>query len=648
MTGPLMFAAGCAVVAIGATAAVSLLGLRSALDVLLAWGLFATTLATTQVLVAGAVLERLSASLLLLLALVASATLVLVSRFRGCSLQTPLRRTLGRRSEAFSAARGDLWLAGLLVVACAELAWRLVVAAVMPPYAGDALWYHLTTVAGWIQADRIGPSDLSLWSTVHPQEGELLFTWTAVLLGKDTFVDAVQLPFAVLGAIAVAGIGRSCGLARRSAVTAGCLFLLTPIVLSQTTASYTDLMCVALVLTAYHFLLRAIDSHLHSESGAPTCIWLLLAGLAGGLAVGTKGLALPYMGVLTALLVVALVVSRTRHHVSGATLVKSIAAFVLPLVLVGGYHYLEIWARYGSPAYPVRVGLFGLQVFDGYPLDLFLSTPPSEGSWWREIWGQWHADHFFLTHPRFHAYSYDGRPSGLGPLWSYLGFAAVIAFAARVAWRSKGVLLTVVLPVTLMFALQPYRWWSRFTMILAAFGAIAIMALIEVLRPRPALALKAATTVLVALGLFFPTLKIDGEFWATRILSLATRSADERTIGTVALPGYHWLDSIPANASIGVDTSAVQFGGQPFILAYPLFGSDFRHTVYPLPSTSPAAFRAAVARHQITHVFVARGRLLDRWLTEALAAGCAHRLFDGHVYAGEAGRAYRIEPGCAW
>ena len=104
-------------------------------------------------------------------------------------------------------------------------------------------------------------------------------------------------------------------------------------------------------------------------------------------------------------------------------------------------------------------------------------------------------------------------------------------------------------------------------------------------------------------------------------MALLRASGDERTIGAVALPGYSWLDSIPADASIGVDTSAAQFGGQPYILAYPLFGSDFRHAVHPLPRASAAAFRAAVARHRITHVFVARGRLLDKWSMQARAAG---------------------------
>jgi hypothetical protein len=523
-----------------------------------------------------------------------------------------------------------------------------VIAVVMPPYAGDALWYHLTTVAGWMQAGRIAPSDLSIWSTVHPQQGELLFAWTTVLLGDDTLVDAVQLPFALLGAVAVAGIGRTCGLARRSATAAGCLFLLTPIVLSQTTASYTDLICIALVLSAFHFLLRAIWALLADEVGAPQGEWLVLAGLAGGLALGTKELALPYMSVLAALLVAALGATRLTHHRSGANLVRSLAAFAVPLVALGVYHYVETWVRFGSPAYPVRVAPFGLEIFSGHPLDLFLSTPPSEGSWWREIWGQWHADHFFLTHPRFHAYSYDGRPSGLGPLWSYLGLAALIAFAVHTWWRSRALFWIVVAPVVLMFALQPYRWWSRFTMILAALGAIAIMALVEALRSRPANVLKAAIALLVCLGIFFPTFKIDGEFWATRILSVAHLPLRERTIGQVALNGYRWVDTVPAGAAIGVDTSAQQFGGQPYVLAYPLFGSDFGHRVYPLPRTSPGAFRAAVARRDLTYVFVARGRLLDQWAARAMAEGCARRIFDGPVYAGEAGRAYRISPDCTW
>jgi hypothetical protein len=608
--------------------------------------LVASTIVVATVLIAGAALERLSGEVLLALVLITAAGLCLAARASGRSLRAPPNQTLAQVPAAIQALRGDLWLAALVVVACAEIAWRIVIGIVMPPYAGDALWYHLTTVAGWIQHGRIGPSELSIWSTVHPQGGELDFAWTALLLGDDRLVDLVQLPFAVLGAVAVAGIGRTCGLTRRSAAAAGCLFLLTPIVLSQTTASYTDTASIALVLTAYHFLLRAVRALLEDRVNVPTGPWLLLAGLAGGLALGTKQLALLYMAVLAGVLIAGLVVTFARHQRSAAALVQFLALFALPLVALGAYHYIETWVRFGSPAYPVRVALFGLELFSGHPLNQFLSTPPSEGTWWREIWGQWHADHFFLTHPRFHAYSYDGRPSGLGPLWSYLGFVALIAFAVRTAWRERVLFWTAVAPVGIMLALQPYRWWSRFTMILAAFGVIAIMALVQAAGPRAAVALKTAVAVLVSLGIFFPTFKIDGEFWATRILSLALRPADERTIGKVALPGYRWLDSVPSEAAIGVDTSAQQFGGQPYVLAYPLFGSDFEHSVYPLPRTTAPAFRETVISRGITYVFVARGRLLDRWTNDLVSAGCARRIFDGPVYAGQAGRAYRISPDC--
>jgi hypothetical protein len=86
---------------------------------------------------------------------------------------------------------------------------------------------------------------------------------------------------------------------------------------------------------------------------------------------------------------------------------------------------------------------------------------------------------------------------------------------------------------------------------------------------------------------------------------------EERTIGRVALAGYRWVDAVPPDAVIGVDTSSAHFGGQPYILAYPLFGHDFEHAVYPLPSASFAMFREAIARREITYVFVARGKQLD-------------------------------------
>jgi hypothetical protein len=209
-------------------------------------------------------------------------------------------------------------------------------------------------------------------------------------------------------------------------------------------------------------------------------------------------------------------------------------------------------------------------------------------------------------------------------------------------------LLNLLLPVAVMFALQPYRWWSRFTMILIAIGVIAIVAIVEDLPRRWSTPLKASVLVLVALGAFFPTMKIDGEFWAHRIFEVARVPAEERTIGRVALPGYRWVDRTPEHATIGVDTSADFLGGHPYILAYPLFGPRFEHKIYALPQADVATFERAITDKQIRYVFVHRGERLDGWSQLAERAGCAQRIYDGPVYAGQFGRAYRIVPNCVW
>lgn len=645
MTGLVVFLAASVLVSVSATAAVSLLVLRSALDVMLAWAVIASSIVVVTLLLAGAALDELAVWVVLTLNGIIAAALAGAALAAGHRPRLPVAASHGSLRALLDEARRDVWVSILVAAAVVEVVWRLVISYLMPPYANDALWYHLTTVAGWLQDGRIGASELSIWSTVYPYNGELLFMWPALLIGNDTFVDAVQLPFAIVGAIAVAGIGRTVGLSRRGAIAAGSLFLLAPVVLSQTTANYTDLIFTALFLTAMHFLLRFLVA-LDADTGRGNRAHLFLAGLAGGLALGTKSLGVVYVGLLALLLAGHLVAALARGRASPSSAAWLLILFALPVLALGSYHYAEIWMRFGSPFYPVRIAAFGVEFFDGRSLDWFLTPPISPGPWWREIWGQWRTDYFFFVEPRFHAYSYDDRTSGLGPLWSYLGLPLLLVFALHLYRSNRAMLLNLLLPVTVMFAVQPYRWWSRFTMILIAVGVIAIVAVVEELPRRWAPPLKAFVLLLAALGAFFPTVKIDGEFWATRILNLTRVSPDERTIGGFALPGYRWVDQIPADATIGVDTSADFLGGQPYILAYPLFGPRFEHDVYPLPQTALNAFKRAVVQKQIHYVFVQRGRRLDYWSTLAQREGCAQRIYDGPVYAGQFGRVYRIVPHC--
>jgi hypothetical protein len=645
VTGPIALVLASALVCVSATAGVSLLRLRNRIDIALGWALIASLVVVVTLLLAGTALDNLAVWVLLLLNAAVATSLGsawLAAGHRPRPLWTGL---LASARDAVRALRSDLWLLALLVLAAGEVLWRLAIAYLMPPYANDALWYHLTTVAEWLQAGRIGPSQFSIWSTVYPYNGELLFAWSALLLGDDTFVDAIQLPFAIVGALAVAGIARTVGLSQRGAAAAGCLFLLAPIVLSQTTASYTDLIFIALFLVAFHFVLRFLED-LRAGSGSENLVHLFLAGLAGGFALGTKDLGVVYLGVLSLLVIGNLLAARVRERVNWTRVAWSTTAFVVPLLALGSYQYIETWVRFGNPLYPVRVAFLGVELFHGRSLDWFLTPPLRPGPWWREVWGQWRRDYFFLVHPRFHAYSYDDRSSGLGPLWSYVGLPLLVVFALRLYRVNRAMLLNLLLPIAVMFAVQPYRWWSRFTMILIAIGMIAIVATVEAVPRRWSVALKGSVLGLVVLGAFFPTFKIDGEFWASRIVALARLPASERTIGRVAVPGYRWVDHAPPGAPIGVDTSAGFLGAQPDLLAYPLFGPSFEHKVYPLPQDRLTAFVRAIGEKHIRYIFVRADRRLDRWARHLARGGCARKIYDGPVYTEKPGRAYAVVPRC--
>jgi hypothetical protein len=88
-------------------------------------------------------------------------------------------------------------------------------------------------VAGWLQYGHIGTQHLHLYSASFPANLELLFTWVAVFLRSDVWIGAVQMPFAVVGAMAVVGIARLAEVRWPAAIAAGALFVLSPIVLTQ-------------------------------------------------------------------------------------------------------------------------------------------------------------------------------------------------------------------------------------------------------------------------------------------------------------------------------------------------------------------------------------------------------------------------------
>ena len=556
------------VLAVAAGLTTALLRPQSTLDAAITFGVVAATGSAGAVLATGAPGVLTPAAILAVTA--AWAILAGAARARRAGhLGVALPRLQPREHP---------WTAAVLALAVAALAWQLLVALILPPFAFDALTYHLTIVSSWIQAENINPSSLSLCCAYYPANSELLFTWPMLFAGGDRVVDLTQFGFVALSAAAVAGIARSAGLTRPAAAAAA-LFTLTPIVLLQAPTNYADVIVAACALAGLHAMIRF----------AVTGAWqrLLVAGLAAGLLLGTKGTGVVWGAVLAVMaLGVGAWLVRSRRLPVRAT-AWALAGFLAGLLALGSYWYARNWIEQGNPAYPFEVSVAGAEVFEG-PLRVgdVLTEPDTGGGdpWPVATVRSWASDLDFWTQAD---YDYQQRSGGLGPLWPWLALPLLVPLAIGLIRRRSPALLALG-AVGVVLLIQPYAWWSRFTIPLMALGAIAIAAAVA-WAPRRwmRVAVQALALVLAVAGVALASHEVNPSaradpLPAKDLLSLTGESDEERSIGQLFFPEYRFLEGVPDTATVIVDLPA-----EPVRFVYPLFGPKLDRTVVPAGSGAP-------------------------------------------------------------
>jgi hypothetical protein len=468
------------------------------------------------------------------------------------------------------------WEAATVALAGVALLWQVVVALVLPPFAYDALTYHLTIAATWVQQGDLTPTPLSLCCAWYPASPELLTAWPMLLQGSDVLVGLVQIPFVLLGAAAVAGAARTCALSRSASAAAGALFAVTPAVLAQSPTQYSDVMLTGLVLAALHSLLRF--------AATADVRRLVVACLAIGLVLGTKGTGALWAAALTvtAGLLSILLIRRGRLAPRLGALAGS--AGLLAVTVTGGWWYSRNWVVMGNPLYPFAVA--GRTLFAGpFEVSEVLTVPPAGAgdAWPVALVRSWLADAPFWNQG---SYDYQQRLGGLGPLWLYLGLPLLLPYALA-SWRRRSPALMLIAVNAAVLLLQPYRWWARFTLPLAALGALAVAASSAWRRPAGRRAVKALALALATCGVVLASYEVDPASRAqplrsTEVLQLVGSPAQERTVGRLFFPEYRFLEQIPQDAVIVVDlrAPAVRF-------VYPLFGRRLSRTVLPANATPP-------------------------------------------------------------
>lgn len=347
-------------------------------------------------------------------------------------------------------------LAGLL------LAGEVAVTLLHPPSQGDALTYHAPlAVLFWAGGDLTSVLDRSpgTWGLAHPGTVELWFG-ALRLLGGERIANLGQLPFGLLGAVAVYAFTRRTGLRQGAGALAACAFLLVPMVALQIGTQANDLAGAALIMTAV------------ALAAAPVREWdagrAAMVGLSLGLAAASKLAVIPSVA---GLMLAVAVIAWTRGRAEGRPSPAAVAAFAIAFLVVVSPWWVRNIAREGNPLFPQSLPLYGHGVDLGAGTDLDFDFVERRVAW----------PVYPFVEP------IDDR-SGFGALLAIALVPGLLMAIGR-ARRQPLVLYGVSLVVTLAF------WWvyshhePRFLLAYAGLAlALLPWALLAVPRRRRALA----------------------------------------------------------------------------------------------------------------------------------------------------------------
>ncbi|WP_394827608.1 hypothetical protein [Pendulispora albinea] len=375
-----------------------------------------------------------------LLLAIAAVGLGLLRRDR--RLDIPLRTVLSRDTVP------------LLVVAGAALGIAILVARWLPIWQWDSLGYHLPYVNFVLVGRGLDavPTHIPYLSS-YPHNVDRFMVALRAMLPDDRLVDLAQVPLAIPGAAATAGIARLAGAERAHAVAAGAAWILVPATFLELPTNYIDVGCAAFFLSAIYFVLAP-----------PTRATLMTAGIALGLYLGSKANA----PVAASILGLVLLVRGVRAKLGAAALLALAAALAF-----GADTYITNWIHYGNPVWPVNVVLGPLHLPGTLSANDLLGGGPlvirAHGILPWRLLSSWAA----LAAPPVH----DMRLGGYGPI-----FLVALPFAVLILVRARSVALGVALAATLA---SPAPEVARYVLAFPAMVLALAAPHLARLAPRP-------------------------------------------------------------------------------------------------------------------------------------------------------------------
>lgn len=410
----------------------------------------------------------------------------------------------------------------------------------------DALAYHLPQVIFWWKSGAISllPGsypDAWVWGNVYPINAELLALWSVIFLKSDKIISLVQIFFVFAGATGIYSLARKMQIGVRNSIIAGLIFITTPIVIVQAGTSYVDVTFGAAVIIAINYLLAYFKSLSKKD--------ILLMSVALGILLGVKSSGIAYAGVIA---LAAIIVMLAKQKFNFSKLAGLILLMLLPMLLLGSFSYIRNLVAYQNPLYPFQLKVMGIEVFKGVGTveDVIMTAnTPLE---YRSISNIMRVARTWLEETEY--YTYDAAKSGFGPFWLILGIPSAILVLITAIKEKKKPILVVFLIFSILFAIQPSNWWTRYTIFIIALGALPVAYLLEYSGP-------AITKAITVTGIIITI------FTAINILVYIPASAGGES---AFLKDYDWVKQVGPGTKIGVASTKFM---------YPLFGKKFDNNV---------------------------------------------------------------------
>jgi hypothetical protein len=292
----------------------------------------------------------------------------------------------------------------------------------------DSLWYHLPFAAEMAQSHSVTGMhhvDTVFTNWFYPQNSELLHADGMLLVGRDTLSLFLNYGWLVVAFLAAWCIGRPYGRGDLSVVAAAIMLECHTLVVREPGAAKNDLMAAALLLAAIAILVTAWNAQrtpkpadpkvdgpkirpyggksAHQPRALPVGWPVAVAGLAVGLAAGTKVTALAMAAALSVAVIVLAPVGR-RWAAAGW--------WFVPALLAGGYWYLRNLIVAGNPEPAIEsLGPISLP----HPERLQLGRPDFSIAHYATDTDVWR--HFF----------FPGLHDAFGALWPLVVGGAVLA-----------------------------------------------------------------------------------------------------------------------------------------------------------------------------------------------------------------------------